>query len=234
MKNKTQKNNFTKRLIFTAVAFSFVVGASVLSFLNSERLNQIEPETSEYFFETSPVEAERNDIPDNRIEEKEETEKTEEKKEEKTQKTELTTAAQPETKLANKSYSLPCSSEIIKEYSPSVPLYSETMGDWRTHSGVDFAAKQGDKIYASGYGKVSKVYADSKWGYVIEIDYDDFVLRYCGISQNGAVSIEEAVSPGGIIGEVAVIPAEEKDGLHFHVEAIKDGKTVDPFEAMRN
>ena len=35
-------------------------------------------------------------------------------------------------------YCLPFGNQIIKDYSNMNPVYSKTMGDWRTHNGIDF------------------------------------------------------------------------------------------------
>ena len=43
-----------------------------------------------------------------------------------------------EAAIVNESYILPLGSDIIRDFSPDIPIYDSTMGDWRTHCGVDF------------------------------------------------------------------------------------------------
>ena len=43
---------------------------------------------------------------------------------------------------------------------------SKTMGDWRVHNGIDFAAKKGDAVKAISAGTVLSVENDSMWGWV--------------------------------------------------------------------
>lgn len=43
-------------------------------------------------------------------------------------------------------YTWPVKGEILRGYSLEVLAYDETMGDWRTHSGIDIAADEGIKV----------------------------------------------------------------------------------------
>ena len=47
--------------------------------------------------------------------------------------------------------------------------YSETMGDWRTHDGMDLAVSLGTKVIATAAGTVSKVFEDPFMGTTVEI-----------------------------------------------------------------
>lgn len=138
-----------------------------------------------------------------------------------------------QTSAAAQSFSYPTSGKIIKGFSDSKLLYSKTMGDWRTHSGTDFAMSEGDKVYSIGNGKVKRVTSEVKWGYCIEVDYGEFTARYCGINQEGAVSVGQQVYKNAVIGTVSTSPCEELDGTHLHLEIIKNGKCIDPVSVMQ-
>ena len=138
-------------------------------------------------------------------------------------------AAKPQSRT----YRLPLDdTKAVKEYSPTVPVKNETMGDWRVHGGVDFAAKEGDKVYAVGDGVVKKVTSDENWGYVIEVDHGAFTARYCAVQQDGAVPIGKTLHKGDVIGVVAVSPAEQADGCHLHFECLRSGALIDPLDAL--
>lgn len=159
------------------------------------------------------------------------TEPTTEKKTEKTTEPETSNTA-PAVKIENTSYCLPMKTEVKKDYSPDTPVKNETMGDYRTHPGVDFEGEEGAEIYAVGNGKVTRVLADTMWGYIIEIDHGDFTARYVGLSQDGSVGIGADVTGGQKIGVLSSIPNESRDGFHLHFEVLKGGKTVEPFSAL--
>lgn len=132
----------------------------------------------------------------------------------------------------NTSFILPIDTDILKAYSIDSVLYSETMGDWRVHTGVDFYASEDDEILSVGNGTVSKVSAETSWGYVIEVDYGDFTARYCGMKQGTTVSIGTVVAQGDVIGKVDYCPCEMSDETHLHFEVLIDGEYVEPLEAL--
>lgn len=130
------------------------------------------------------------------------------------------------------SFMLPCDGEVIRECSLKVPLFCETMEDWRTHSGVDFAVSDDEDVLSVGKGKVSKVMADSSYGYTVEVDYGEFTARYCGLEQGTTVGIGQLLNKGDSIGRVGEVPCEKKAEKHLHFEVIVNGDLVDPLKAL--
>ena len=131
----------------------------------------------------------------------------------------------------NDSYVYPLSSDIDRAFSMS-PVYDETMEDWRIHRGTDFACEPGTEVKSIGNGKVAKVISDPVWGYCIEVDYGDFIGRYCGMEQGTTVIIDDVVEKGDIIGKVGNIPCESKQESHLHFEIVRGGVWVDPVKNM--
>ena len=122
---------------------------------------------------------------------------------------------------------LPASNVILREYSDTM-MYSETLGEWRTHNGVDFEVKADTGIKAIADGTISKIETDALWGDVVVIDHGDkLVSRYCGVTASG-VQEGQAVTAGEIIGSVSDIPCEIVDARHVHIEVLANGKYVDP------
>lgn len=136
------------------------------------------------------------------------------------------------TVVTEQTFILPHDGEIIRPYSPEVPLYSETMNDWRTHSGIDIAVKEGDEAVSVGKGKVSKVLVDSSYGYTVEVDYGSFTARYCGLKQGEAAGIGQSLEKGDSVGVIDAVPCEANSGPHLHFEIIKEGIEVDPIKAL--
>lgn len=147
--------------------------------------------------------------------------------------TESAVNATTTVKTEEQSFMLPCDGKIIREYSPEIPVYCETMEDWRTHSGVDFAVKEDEEVLSVGKGKVSKVLVDSVYGYTVEVNYGDFIARYCGLEQGTCVGIDQLLNKGDSIGKVATVPCESKSGKHLHFEIIRNGDYADPIKTLK-
>ena len=133
---------------------------------------------------------------------------------------------------AVQSFIMPHDGEIIRKYSPDIPVYCETMNDWRTHNGIDIALGEGEEVLSVGNGKVQKVIADSSYGYTIEVDYGSFVARYCGMKQGECVGINDVLQKGDSIGIVDSVPCERESKHHLHFEIVKDGQYEDPSKIL--
>lgn len=131
-------------------------------------------------------------------------------------------------------YCLPFGNQIIKDYSNMNPVYSKTLGDWRTHNGIDFSGEEGGAVVAISNGEVISIYDDALFGTCILIDHGNGVTaKYCGLNkdtltvkENSSVNIEEVI---GYLGE---IPCEKQEGSHLHFEITHNGEIVEPLELM--
>ena len=143
-----------------------------------------------------------------------------------------TAAPSTEPPVINDSYILPAGREIIRDYSPDALAFDETMGDWRTHNGIDFSLDEGEAVKAVGNGRVTRVVADRSYGYTVEIDHGDFVARYCGLSQENAVKLDDTVNKGDTVGQIGEIPCEAAQKSHLHFETLVGGSYEDPMKAL--
>ncbi len=228
--------------ITTAVCLSLIaIAIGVIYKASTNLISEIAYDTNTSIsFATEQAKADKKDEADPRL-----TETTTEKQTTshpsttapttKVQKETTTLASTTETTKAdygNTSYILPCEDEILKDYSPT-PTYDETMDDWRVHRAIDFACEKGTPVYSVGNGLVTKVYADTSYGYCIEIDYGDFIGRYCGMEQGTTVKLDTVMKKGDTVGKTGDLPCESGQEPHFHFEVLKDGKNVDPIEEIR-
>ena len=127
-------------------------------------------------------------------------------------------------------YLNPVGGKVLKFYSTEL-VYSQTMGDYRAHSGVDFLAKAGDTVYAINKGTVIAVYEDAMLGQVVEIDHaHNVVARYCSVSS--ALKVGDTVGIGQPIGTLEQIPCEALEESHVHLEIMHNGALVDPIDLM--
>lgn len=126
---------------------------------------------------------------------------------------------------------LPMGNQLVKEFSDGKAVYSDTMADFRTHDGADFAGESGDKVVAVSAGKVTEVKEDALWGKTITIDHDHGITStYCGVT--ATVKEGDTVKAGDAIGVLSDIPCELLSGHHLHLEIAVNGETVDPVEAI--
>lgn len=133
-----------------------------------------------------------------------------------------TTASQPQDL-----YVLPLTNEVSRAFSADQPVYSKTMGDWRTHNGVDFVGAAGQAVKAAADGEITAVRQDVLWGDIIEIDHGfGIVTRYCGVSARN-VAVGDTVRVGQEIGVLSAIPCEAEEGEHLHFEVLSGDQYLD-------
>ncbi len=130
-------------------------------------------------------------------------------------------------------FALPMGNDIVKDYSNGEMVESKTMGDWRVHNGVDFGGSAGNEVVAVSKGKVMKVYDDSFWGTVAEVDHGNgMTVRYCGLKNGSCLPEGSEVEKYDKIGSLGHIPVEISDEDHLHLEVMIDGEYVDPLKAL--
>ncbi len=124
----------------------------------------------------------------------------------------------------------PMPGEVLQGYSADLPVFSTTLGDWRTHEGFDIAAKLGDKVMAVSKGRVSTVYEDDLMGTTVVITHSGGLCSvYSNLADVPAVEEGDEVGAGEIIGAVgATAIAEISEAPHLHFEMLRDGLSVDP------
>lgn len=124
---------------------------------------------------------------------------------------------------------IPVEGEIITEFSNDKLLYSKTLGEWRSHNGVDIRASEGTNVRAPMDGVVKEVFEDDLWGNTITIDHGNgLVSRFCNLGTIEMVKEGLNVNKGdviSVIGKSASIEMEMEPHLHF--EVIRDGKFID-------
>ncbi len=130
-------------------------------------------------------------------------------------------------------YSLPCGAKLGADYSMGVPVFSATMGDYRTHNGVDFTADAGSPVCAIAEGKVTKVEKDPLFGNSVTVDHGSGVVsRISGLADEGLIYEGADVYSETALGVVGNIPLEAADGSHIHLEIRVNGVLQDPLEVM--
>jgi murein DD-endopeptidase MepM/ murein hydrolase activator NlpD len=131
-------------------------------------------------------------------------------------------------------YCLPFGNKIVKDFKGNNLVYSKTMGDWRTHAGIDFSGDEGGAVVAISYGEVISIYDDALYGTCVLIDHGNGVTaKYCGLNKE-TLNVEEnsVVNTETVIGHLGTIPCEKAEGNHLHFEMTYNGEIVEPLELM--
>ena len=129
----------------------------------------------------------------------------------------------------------PLQGEVVAAFSVDALQYSETMGDWRTHDGVDIAADAGTPVCAASAGTVLDVRSDDLMGTTVVLSHDGgFDTLYANLQATPTVEIGDYVTAGQVIGAVgATALSESAEPTHLHFGVTRDGDPIDPEEYLR-
>ena len=129
-------------------------------------------------------------------------------------------------------FSLPVNGEISIDFSDTVPVFSETLNDYRTHLGVDISANLGDEVLAVASGVVTNVWDDPFMGTCVSIEHSgNAVSIYKNLDPDVAdgIIIGASVEGGDLIGAVGESAMNElASEPHLHYELKVNGTHVDP------
>ena len=118
--------------------------------------------------------------------------------------------------------------KVSQAFSGNTLVYNPTLGDWRTHNGVDYACTQGAAVAAPVAGKVVSAGAEGNWGTVVVLeDAAGRSWRLCGVA-DPAVKAGETVTAGQKLGTVGTVGCECAEESHIHVEVKQGESYLDP------
>ena len=122
----------------------------------------------------------------------------------------------------------PVEGRILNAFSGDELVYNKTLGDWRTHNGVDYACTQGAAVAAPVAGKVVSAGAEGNWGTVVVLeDAAGRLWRLCGVV-DPAVKAGDTVTAGQKLGVVGTVGCECAEESHIHVEVKQGESYLDP------
>ncbi len=134
-------------------------------------------------------------------------------------------------------FKMPVTGEVKKEFSSFELVFSETMNDYRTHSGIDIVSAEGNPVISSEAGKIISVDDDPLWGRTVQIEHANGMIscykNLADITPEG-IEVGSYVNAGGIIGSIgstALVEIGEEPHLHF--EVILNGIAVNPMEYIK-
>ena len=130
-------------------------------------------------------------------------------------------------------YISPAVGEVSKSHSVEVPVYSNTLGEWRMHTGIDITADEGTEVRVIADGKVSRVYNHPLHGKTVEVAHSgDIVSVYSNLGSDSiAVKEGDIIASGAKIGAVGDTSLTElADEPHLHFEIMLKGVSVNPLD----
>lgn len=116
------------------------------------------------------------------------------------------------------------------EFSDDALVYSKTLDQWSTHTGIDIKAEEGSPVRAAMDGVVEELLNDPALGNTIIINHGGKVYtKYSNLSTLDLVTINQKIKKGDVISGVGKSALYEiADDPHLHFEVIKEGKNIDP------
>lgn len=131
-------------------------------------------------------------------------------------------------------YIMPVSGEIIKEYAVEKLVYSETLGMWKTHPGIDIKAEIESNVVSASSGVVQEVEKDSFYGNVVKVLEDNgYIFVYANLDDEIKLSKGDKINKGDVIGKIGVSATGElSDTAHLHFEVIKDENQINPLDLI--
>lgn len=128
------------------------------------------------------------------------------------------------------SFEKPVEGDVVRDFAVDSLIYSDTLQEWTTHTGIDIKADKTTVVKAAEAGTVKTIKNDPRYGLTVIIEHaNGFQTVYSNLLTSEFVVEGEKVEKGqslGTVGNTAVF--EIADEPHLHFEILKDSVQVDP------
>lgn len=128
------------------------------------------------------------------------------------------------------SFEKPVEGDIVRDFAVDNLIYSNTLQEWTTHTGVDIKADKTTIVKAAESGIVKTIKNDPRYGLTVIVEHENgFQTVYSNLLTSEFVVEGEKVEKGQSLGTVGNTAAFEiADDAHLHFEILKDSVQVDP------
>ncbi len=148
-------------------------------------------------------------------------------------------APEPDTldskQTLSKVFTWPVQGAVLRDFSVETLSLDPTLGDWRTHGGLDIAAAQGVKVLSISAGVVEQIYTDGLMGTTVVVNHGGGLQSwYCNLDEDVTVEVGDNLDIGselGTVGSSAI--AEVGVDSHIHLETLLNGQPVDPRDYLK-
>ena len=139
----------------------------------------------------------------------------------------------PEEKLT---LTAPTVGTMMKGHSHDTPVFSDTLEEWRVHTGIDISTADAAEVVAAADGTVSAMYDDPLLGRTVELTHTENIKTvYSNLTVEDAafISVGDSVKRGdriGTVGDTSISELAEEPHLHFEVKLADEA--VNPLDYM--
>ena len=129
----------------------------------------------------------------------------------------------------------PVYGEVVLPFSMSMPVFDQTLDQFRTNDNVLISAPEGEPVRAGADGRVVSVGNHIRRGNYVTIDHGDgWLATYGQLMDNALVSEGDIVRSGQVIGGVGQpsIFGSAK-GTHVHLRVTRDGSPINPIDLLQ-
>ena len=139
----------------------------------------------------------------------------------------------PEEKLT---LTAPTVGVMMKGHSHDTPVFSDTLEEWRVHTGIDISTDETAAVVAAADGIVTAMYDDALLGRTVEITHTSNVKTvYSNLSIEDAafIKVGDEVRRGdriGTVGDTSISELADEPHLHFEVKLADEA--VNPLDYM--
>lgn len=236
-KKTASRGKMQNRMFYTAILLC-VAAVGATGYMADKNKKELEAVQEQVQLEQQLQASSQQEEPAAPSMEEEETETQQEEAAAQTeQQEESQQAAAPAQKEQQKelTYAPPVEGEILLPYSAQELVYSNTMGDYRVHLGVDIKASEGANVKAAAAGTVEKIEKLELMGNTVTIDHGNGMKTVYSNLQN-AILVKEGdkVEQGTVLGGVGTsAAAESKDAAHLHFEMWNKEAAVNPGDYVK-
>lgn len=225
----------------TAIFFILAISVGIVMYMTTKANSKVGNETGKSITENIENVEDASSNMGKTVEEQEkiaeqknDENKADSEKKENTVKTETTANATENTQVTEEkkplTFTKPTEGEIIAEFAQENLIYSDTLKEWITHTGIDIKADKTSVIKASADGVVTSILNDPRYGLTVVISHDEgYETIYSNLLTAEFVVEGEEVKQGQTIG-TAGNTASFESGMesHLHFEIMQDGKYLNP------
>lgn len=147
-----------------------------------------------------------------------------------TAKTEANQVVEEEEKSIELNFEFPVEGEIVRDFAINNLVFSETLQEWTTHTGIDIKADKTTVVKSAEEGTVKTIKNDPRYGLTVIVEHEGgYQTVYSNLLTSEFVVEGEKIQKGQSIGTVGNTAAFEiADEPHLHFEILKDYIQVDP------